>query len=904
MGNLILALIILFTSGATHKQDLSTFYTSETAITVEQIQDSQFTPNPFVNSFNKKGTCWIQLELSDDIPSEEKQVLFFNREPFFLAEIFLQTKNGNWISLGKTGNGISLSEKVLSSIMNGCPVPPEYQDCSNLKIRIKIDSVHNSLVQVFTTSRSVFIRLNSIIFSLLIMFTTIGFTLAFSILIYSICFKEYQAIPIILMIFFLIFDLLIVSGCSKSLFAVDSGELSSFYKIRYFTLCGPFICIHYVFTKLNRDYIKNNQTWTRLNGSIFPISYILVFAIGLFYMVTNISTVNENIFKFLGLFISYILFFTSAIFITKVTPSSKHPFILLIMIALTMSVLEELFLELRFYAPLGRKPFFINKNYGIVDFIILCITEALLLIYLVFSAKKRFERISLQADAVKEQHIEYEKRTILYTNIYSIISNPMQILLSEIEKIHDENNPLYMEINSQINEIYNLFKTMQQISENDFNLSSFEESFRPVELHKLIYTSILPELQNLKTMGCYPDLQENFLASTCVSTNKEVLSHIFKSLLQLAVNNTEPNSTVKIISNYSNFMFNFSVTFKSQPITASESYTLLSLSKTTSEDTPVSQILQEPCIKKWGLTPFMLNSATILFNGNLEITSSSEENTFSITIGLSPMPYNIDSTGDDFYESPIDEVSFYKNENNPDQIVYIIEENVSIRKALSDRFSRYYSVQTFSSSNDFFNKMKTSNPVAIIASSTISGLNILEVLNENISAYNTIPIFIMTKNASQKNILKLFEAGISDIFEKPFNVDYVFFRVKSTVTKQMSFSEAILKKLSNSLKSNFNEFNFTTPREAVSLPEKTEILPPENSSSKEDITQSSMNAIFTSAGLTKKEIDIATQIYQGKSDKEIAIDLDIAPSTVAVHNKKIYKKLGVHSRKELIEKIQ
>ena len=50
---------------------------------------------------------------------------------------------------------------------------------------------------------------------------------------------------------------------------------------------------------------------------------------------------------------------------------------------------------------------------------------------------------------------------------------------------------------------------------------------------------------------------------------------------------------------------------------------------------------------------------------------------------------------------------------------------------------------------------------------------------------------------------------------------------------------------------------------------------------------------------TKTEIKIAEKIALGKSDKEIAKELQISPSTVAVHNKKIFKKLNIHSRKEL-----
>ena len=81
-------------------------------------------------------------------------------------------------------------------------------------------------------------------------------------------------------------------------------------------------------------------------------------------------------------------------------------------------------------------------------------------------------------------------------------------------------------------------------------------------------------------------------------------------------------------------------------------------------------------------------------------------------------------------------------------------------------------------------------------------------------------------------------------------------------------------------------------------PEKIEKIPKDSESAlKEDFSE--LKARFDSANLTKTEIKIAEKIALGKSDKEIAKELQISPSTVAVHNKKIFKKLNIHSRKEL-----
>lgn len=54
-------------------------------------------------------------------------------------------------------------------------------------------------------------------------------------------------------------------------------------------------------------------------------------------------------------------------------------------------------------------------------------------------------------------------------------------------------------------------------------------------------------------------------------------------------------------------------------------------------------------------------------------------------------------------------------------------------------------------------------------------------------------------------------------------------------------------------------------------------------------------------GLTERETEVFLLLAVGKSRPRIAEELFLAPSTVNVYSKKIYKKLSVHTRQELIE---
>ena len=53
-------------------------------------------------------------------------------------------------------------------------------------------------------------------------------------------------------------------------------------------------------------------------------------------------------------------------------------------------------------------------------------------------------------------------------------------------------------------------------------------------------------------------------------------------------------------------------------------------------------------------------------------------------------------------------------------------------------------------------------------------------------------------------------------------------------------------------------------------------------------------------GLTEREKEILTIIFEGKSTKQIGVDLFISPGTVRNHISSIFQKTGTHSRMELV----
>jgi DNA-binding NarL/FixJ family response regulator len=55
-----------------------------------------------------------------------------------------------------------------------------------------------------------------------------------------------------------------------------------------------------------------------------------------------------------------------------------------------------------------------------------------------------------------------------------------------------------------------------------------------------------------------------------------------------------------------------------------------------------------------------------------------------------------------------------------------------------------------------------------------------------------------------------------------------------------------------------------------------------------------------SGGLTPRELEVLQHIVAGKSNKEIAVDLNLSANTVAVHRANIMDTLGIHKTAELV----
>jgi FixJ family two-component response regulator len=191
-----------------------------------------------------------------------------------------------------------------------------------------------------------------------------------------------------------------------------------------------------------------------------------------------------------------------------------------------------------------------------------------------------------------------------------------------------------------------------------------------------------------------------------------------------------------------------------------------------------------------------------------------------------------------------------------DPVVYIIDDDKSIRKAISLFLtSADYNVQTFRSSEEFLEQDLTEETGCIILDVNLEGKTGLELQDDLIGLNYNLPIIFITGQGSIPMSVSTLKKGAVNFLEKPFSDN----------------------DLLNSI------------ADAIQLSKKLFI---EKSDTK--------RAAGLLSVLTPRETEILSMLLTGMLNKQIAFDLDIAEQTVKLHRHSIFEKLGVKSLPGLI----
>jgi DNA-binding NarL/FixJ family response regulator len=191
-------------------------------------------------------------------------------------------------------------------------------------------------------------------------------------------------------------------------------------------------------------------------------------------------------------------------------------------------------------------------------------------------------------------------------------------------------------------------------------------------------------------------------------------------------------------------------------------------------------------------------------------------------------------------------------------ILLIDDEKVLLETVSDDLKESGYKVTTAVSGEDGLRSFKTLQHDLVIIDLKMESMDGLEVSQKIKELNPETPIMILTGYGSMETAIEALRLDLDDYVLKPVNRDDLFEKIRQCLKKKRTLHP-------------------NNPKPTFAQKIKLE-----------------------DAGLTRREKEVVQLAAQGYNDDEIAKMLAISAFTVKFHLKRIFKKLGIHKRVELI----
>jgi RNA polymerase sigma factor (sigma-70 family) len=197
-----------------------------------------------------------------------------------------------------------------------------------------------------------------------------------------------------------------------------------------------------------------------------------------------------------------------------------------------------------------------------------------------------------------------------------------------------------------------------------------------------------------------------------------------------------------------------------------------------------------------------------------------------------------------------------KMDPQSDGMVFVIDDDASIRKALS-RLMRSvgYSYECFPSASAFLARAKASTPSCVVLDYRMPGLNGLELQNALIAAGRNESIIFITGHGDVPTCANAMKAGAIDFLPKPFRDEDLL----NAIARSLRVAQRLLR---------------------------------------EHAERTRIQALVDH--LTPREREVLELVVLGKLNKQIAAKLGASEKTIKVHRGRVMQKMQVFSVAELV----
>ena len=192
----------------------------------------------------------------------------------------------------------------------------------------------------------------------------------------------------------------------------------------------------------------------------------------------------------------------------------------------------------------------------------------------------------------------------------------------------------------------------------------------------------------------------------------------------------------------------------------------------------------------------------------------------------------------------------------PPQIIYLVDDDISVREALGDLLeSAGFKVGRFGSAEDFLAEWRPEMAGSLLLDVRLPGLSGLQLQTRLAEASRSIPIVIMTAHGDVPMGRKALKAGAIDFLSKPFQDDELLRAVEQAlaVDRARRQSEALMSSIA---------VRYDT--------------------------------------LSGRERQVMELVTEGMMNKEIADELHLSLNTVKVYRKQVMDKMHADSLAELV----
>lgn len=875
---------------------VSYFIDEEAKFNCDDLEEVKFASIP--SSFNPgfyKGVLWLDISYLDkNLHQGNDFYLYFGNEPLDLAEAYIEYGDG-WTLLGRTGRSIRRKQmsdpswELIISV-NEAELPKStYQH-----LRVKVVSSFGVPVHVSLYSKDEFQK--SGMFFSTANFVTFGFSFLIIIFLFAcgIIFKDniYRLLAFAsLFMFFLILQLKGLGPMYLWNFIVTFDNSS---RLTYFLGAGSFILSVFVMTEIVRE---ENKT---IRGRSLIYSMIVLCALS---CISSIFIPSPYV-----LFLTYsiLLVLNTVLFIISIQINRKAPVteslvILLFFFPVMLIVggMQAVFL-IRLFTKSVAKMKIRGYDFYLYDLCFMFMTVPA--VYLTFKRfGKKYKRMEKTLITAMEKELEYKKDKSLFhamtcqlLTLSDLIHNSIELPQMKTEndsvkEIHGMIERSSVQLIDYLN-AFLVFGTKSIPESSPILLSFFFESCAEIIRSPAIRKNIKISLSN--------SVDEKHL----VRANRNILELIFTHFMLTIVRYSKSNSN--IVLSLSQKENEVSLKTKIHVDSEAEKYMDEVLGQNyflkQSEESPSDEIGFRLVVK-----------ALEIYGGTF--THSKENKSYKISLKMKLPPVDETFNHELISVQTLFDTESQKELNNSNKtipvvdnlfsdfgktiIILLVEESIVAKRFWEDILNGRCIIKTTASGVEAWNYLHTADnpkPDIIFCNYSLPVMNGRELFRKCSDDENTrdIPfVFILSPIESDRKY-ELMRRGAVDCIVRPYSRREVYGVICMVLSISKKIQHSILSQLDRVVRGQMN----SSPRQ--------EYMQVQTQAMGNISLTKSQTSIFLDSGLSSREQQIAILISHGKSDKEIADALHITPSTVASHNKKIFRKLNVHSRVELMDKVR